>query len=183
MQPKTHRDSFERLIVFGDVHYASYWDHVAEALADREDVINPNAELARFLAQMAAEPCCAAAVNLGDAIDYFLCGYEAKSSPEANNRDLFYAALDAAGFVCDEIPGNHDHRLFPYNLQFWGLTQINLSDQECRRNMARLDHGRLREDLYRMCRRHIAGLDPCEFAIVSHTNWHLCDQELSLPYI
>jgi hypothetical protein len=147
MQSKTHRDTFEKLIVFGDVHYASYWDHVAEVLADREDVINPNAELARFLAQMAAEPSRVAAVNLGDAIDYFLCDYEANSSLATNNRDLFYAALDAAGFICDEIPGNHDHRLFSYNLQFWGLTQINLADQECRHNMARLEHGRLRNPL------------------------------------
>jgi hypothetical protein len=147
MRPKFDRNTCRKLIVFGDVHYASYWDHVAEVLTDWDDVINPNAELARFLVQMAAETSPFAAVNLGDAIDYFLCDYEAGPSPEANNRDLFYAVLDAARFICDEIPGNHDHRLFPYNLHFWGLNRINLSDRERRRNMAQLGHGRFRNPL------------------------------------
>jgi hypothetical protein len=147
MQPEIDRNMCRKLIVFGDVHYASYWDRVAEVLTDWDDVINPNVELARFLIRMAAETSPFAAVNLGDAVDYFLCDYETGPSPEANNRDLFYAMLDAASFVCDEIPGNHDYRLFPYNLHFWGLNRINLADRDCRRNMDRLGHRRLRNPL------------------------------------
>ena len=148
MRPAPNPATHENIIVFGDVHYASYWDQVADAMVDWEGVINPNAELTRFLAIMAKETSPFAAVNLGDALDYFLCDYDGGGrAPLGDNRALFYATLDAAGFACDEVPGNHDHRLSPHNLRFWGLGHINLAADDCRRVMAQLGHQRLRNPL------------------------------------
>ncbi|MGA2567337.1 MAG: hypothetical protein ABSF41_10955 [Pseudolabrys sp.] len=147
MQADANKKCVQELIVFGDVHYASYWDHVADIIAHRDDILNPNTEFERFLAHMSTERSDVAVVNLGDAIDYFLCDYETTPATATNNRDLFYAALDAAGLVCDEILGNHDFRLVPYNLRFGGLSQINLRDQECQHILTELGHGRLRNPL------------------------------------
>jgi len=147
MHAEVNREDARELVVFGDTHYASYWDHVADIVAHRDDILNPNGELARFLAQIALNMSDVAVVNLGDSIDYFLSNYDTTTTHAADNRELFYAAFDAAGLSCDEILGNHDYRLSPYNLNFWGLSQINLADQECSDSMARLGHYRLRNPL------------------------------------
>lgn len=132
------------IVVFGDVHYAAYWDTVAEVFSQRPDVLNPNAEFARFLSCVSSRHRDAALVNLGDAVDYFFASYGPGAAEAQDNRSLFYAMLDAEEIVCDEVLGNHDYRLHPYNLRYWGLEQINISDPDRRALVDRLGHSYFR---------------------------------------
>lgn len=132
------------IVVFGDVHYAAFWDAVAEVFKGRPDVLNPNAEFARFLSCATSRHGGAAFVNLGDAVDYFLASYQPGAAEAKDNRTLFYALLEAEGIVPDEILGNHDYRLQAYNLRYWGLEQINIPDDERRACADRLGHDHFR---------------------------------------
>lgn len=134
------------IVVFGDVHYARFWDHVARVFEGRDEVVNPNAELRRFVDLVARRHAGAPVVNLGDSIDYYFCDYEPASGAGENNRDLFYETLGGLETYY-EIPGNHDYRLYPHNLRFWGLDHINVQREERRSLAHRLGHHALRNPI------------------------------------
>ncbi len=134
------------IIVFGDAHYARFWDHVGDVFHGRRDLLNPNAELRRFAGLAAGRHAGMPAVNLGDSVDYYFCNYNNVNNNQENNREDFYNEIIQLSEYY-EIPGNHDYRLYPYNLRFWGLDHINVSREERRRFARRLGHHGLRSPL------------------------------------
>ncbi|MBK1635410.1 hypothetical protein [Rhodovulum adriaticum] len=128
------------LVVMSDAHVGAFWDRVAEAAQGVGDVINPNRELAGFVARMGARDL--PVVSLGDAVDYAVDAYD--GGPGIDNRDLFYRAIAPIEGRFAEIPGNHDHRGGAYNLRAWGLEHVNLDRDTLKRLAPRIGHTRLR---------------------------------------
>lgn len=135
-----------KLIVFGDAHFAKIWDDIDKLLGDKLPILNPNDELRKLVRIINRSDDALAVINTGDSIDYFFTDYFSNhiTGNTHSNRDLFDRIAKRIEKPYCEIPGNHDYRRSPYNFNLYGLDHINLSDQNRRRFKGLIGHNQFR---------------------------------------
>jgi hypothetical protein len=122
----------------------------------QENFINPNRNLAR-LVRMANERASRGDLDLlilgGDLVDYQIPSAEGsrKREPAATNFDLFEGLICGRTGHGDElrvplltVPGNHDYRLFPYEIHHYGLDRCGWHDIQTGYFLRRTDPQSLR---------------------------------------
>ncbi len=125
-----------RLAFASDLHVGALWDEVATAVARHAPDLaprlrNPNALVRRLVAQLehlAARGELDAVVLGGDLVDhvYRFARTRAPHGTDDTNLPALLAALEGLGAPCFAIPGNHDHRLFPWRPRVYGLESVGV---------------------------------------------------------
>jgi calcineurin-like phosphoesterase family protein len=119
-----------------DVHVAAVWDTLHQAVDQHApdlapDFLHPSALLARFVDEanaLASRGELDLVVFGGDLIDHV---YEAPREPGRRrdgrtNYDRFLDIVGALRVPMLTLPGNHDHRLYPWRPRLHGLTEVGL---------------------------------------------------------
>lgn len=127
-----------KIKVISDVHLSRFWDRVEGVLPQDSGFLNPNVLFEFSLNQMLSDEWL---IINGDLVDYQLSDYE---EGQATNWEYFFSFLEQCQAKVHLNLGNHDYRLRPYNLRFYGLSHLGVSDEVTRSYYRQLGHHRFR---------------------------------------
>jgi hypothetical protein len=123
-----------------DLHLAAQWDELASAVdrhapAFAERVHRPRRLLDQFIGEvnaMAASGDLDLVVLGGDLVDHVYSEPRRRQGhgPRATNVGLLLEALMRLEVPTLTIPGNHDHRAFPWRPRVWGLEEVGIDGKE-----------------------------------------------------
>jgi hypothetical protein len=136
-------DGVLRIAFASDLHVASLWDDIAEAIARhapalRGRLLHPQELLERMIAELeilASRGELDVLVLGGDLVDYVYRDRLPAAGVDGTNLPLLLERVARLGVPVFAIPGNHDYRLYPWRPRVYPFTGAGLPQSEAERAM------------------------------------------------
>ena len=130
-----------RIAFASDLHLAGFWDRICDAAARyaphiAQSILSPTRLWQRFVEEANAlvrQGDLDLVVLGGDLVENVYDRGRGLADPSgATNVDRLVQALESLEAPTISIPGNHDHRAFPWRTRLYGLQSVGVSPQQTR---------------------------------------------------